>query len=265
MTTYRIAHFIPDPFLGAKLPMGVVVESHGQVHVHTNPHTPDVRCAGGVAHQYAWMRGVELLKNWDAAGLPAGIGPHVEVSAPMDVPEAFDLDTLVMKLFADRDVEPDEGESLARHRGPRRSTLGYQFLKNFGAARHVRKRFRATKETLATAVHLDPISQYSTGAERTILLEPLAFEQRALEDDLRHVATRASAYANAIGLDGREDKFSMVVYLLAGGGRKERHLAMDSLEPFARVVDTTDKQMRDTFFDELRANATGMQAMSVTT
>ncbi len=47
MTTarYRLIHFVPDPFNGARVPVAAVLQAHGRLSVHEMPNMPGPECA----------------------------------------------------------------------------------------------------------------------------------------------------------------------------------------------------------------------------
>jgi hypothetical protein len=249
MTQLRIAYFITDHFLGSQLPLGIVFDGPDGRLVVANPRTPDQRCIGGAAALFTWNRARALLAQHTGDELPLGVGPHVTLSAPIELPAGARYDTYANGLFAEVVDKPAERGT----RGATRISAGMRFLSNWNVAGHVKTKFKADQR-LPSAKHLAPISHYVDGHRTTLLLEPLAFDRQGLTRTVTDVATRLGAYAHALEVDGVRGLFKLQVYALEGGRQEERREAFDALTPFAQVVDISVPKARDSFLEEIRAS-----------
>ncbi len=255
MTHIRIAYFITDHFLGGQLPLGIVYDGPEGRRVVANPRTPDERCIGGAAALFTWQRARTMLAQHVGDDLPVGMGPHITLSAPIELPAGARHDVYAKGLFA----EVIDTPRVRGSRGEYRTAAGMRFMNNWGVARHIKAKFKADRTLLPTAEHLKPVSQYVVGHDTTLLLEPLVFDRQGWLRTVSDVSTRLGAYAHAMDDDGVRGLFKLKVYALEGGLRADRHRAFDALAPFADVVDIGVPKARDLFLDEIRIHGDSAQ------
>jgi hypothetical protein len=199
--SYRLVHFTPDPFTGARLPLGaVVVDRSGEVRVAKVNHLP-LACLGDRGLQIAVQR---LHARLDGIGnaevLPPAFGPYATLGEAVIVPDGVPdplgwVDALLnpARPRARKEAEP---------RGAQRPSLGYRFFETWRVARYVRKTFRPGTDGDGWlgrhAAGLPELSHWASGTDEVLLMEPLVPSRSRFEADLKDVAQRIGAYRYAI-------------------------------------------------------------------
>lgn len=85
--SYRLVYFVPDPFLGGRIPIAALVEEEGAVQVVRMPRLPCPDCLGGAAA--ASIVKMSLMDLEEVTALderPEGLGPQVEIGEAREVP-----------------------------------------------------------------------------------------------------------------------------------------------------------------------------------
>lgn len=85
--TFRIVHFVPDPFLGGRVPIAALVQSDGRLTVVRVPHLPGPACLGresAAAAMRLALEDLERLRSFEH--LPASMGPQVVLGEVREVP-----------------------------------------------------------------------------------------------------------------------------------------------------------------------------------
>lgn len=254
--SYRLVHFTPDPFTGARLPLGaVVVARNGDVRVAKVNHLP-LACLGDRALQIAAQR---LHARLDGIGsaevLPPAFGPHATLGEVVAVPDGVP-DPLG---WVDALLNPPRSRErrAAEPRGAQRSSFGYRFFETWRVARYVRKTFRPGTDWegwLGThAAGLPELSHWVSGTDEVLLMEPLVPSRVRFEADLKDIAQRIGAYRYAIEQAENGRKGRLIAYVTAGGHPDQRVEARETLAPFAHeVVDTDDDAARERFVATIR-------------
>jgi hypothetical protein len=254
--SYRLVHFTPDPFTGARLALGaVVVERDGRVRVAKVNRLP-LACLGDRGLQIAVMR---LHARLDGIGsleaLPSVFGPYATLGEPVGVPDGVP-DPLG---WVDALLNPERPQQRrnAEPRGAHRANVGYRFFETWKVSCFVHKTFRPRVDgqgwLAKHAVGLPELSHWVAGPTELLLMEPVVPARPRFEADLKEIAQRVGAYRYAVEQAGEERKGRLLVYLTAGGPAERRAAAREALTPFAHeVVDTDDERARDGFVAAIR-------------
>lgn len=86
--TYRLIHFVPDPFTGMRFPLGAIVAESGNVRVTKVAKLPSASCLGDHTLALAIQRlhgRLDAIASADA--LPAVFGPYASLTEPKEVPQ----------------------------------------------------------------------------------------------------------------------------------------------------------------------------------
>lgn len=254
--SYRLIHFSPDPFTGARFPLGAVVaDAQGEVRVARVERLPSADCLGdrrlavAVQRLHARLGAVTTVE-----ALPAVFGPYATLAEPQEVPKGVpDALAWVQGMLAPTAAQEAH---LVTPRSRRRATLGYRFFQTWGVQRYVRKTFKPATDWggwLDSYSALPQISHWVPGQNQVLLMEPVVPTRRQFEQDVGKIAMRLGAYRHAMehASNGREG--SLLAYITAGGRPDMREMAMEQLQAFAHdVVDTEDATSRDGFIERIR-------------
>lgn len=88
LTRYRIVHFVPDPFTGARIPIAAVVAYAGTVALALATRLPSADCLGRVsllATMHMVLHALAAVESLDV--LPIAVGPHAVLGDARYVPE----------------------------------------------------------------------------------------------------------------------------------------------------------------------------------
>lgn len=261
MTTafYRLIQVTPDPFLGAEVPVGAVVQlGQNELTVVKRAALPSSVCLGSERLALAvesLMDRLAGVSSFDA--LPAMFGPLTVLSEPRPIPARVDDPAAWVSML----LSPGPATaSSSRSRRPQRSTQGYAFFQTWRVARHVKKTFRPLEDgdgwLARSGGALDAVSHWVDGEDRLLLMEPIVPSRRASIKDVKTVAQRFAAYRVAFERATGEMSGRLVAYVTAGGGADQRAALMGGLEGYAhQVVDTTDPGARAEFLAEIKEYA----------
>lgn len=253
---YRLVHFTPDPFTGARLPLGaVVVGRDGAVRVAKVDSLP-LACLGERGLQIAVQR---LHARLDTIGsaetLPTAFGPYATLSEAVVIPEAV-ADPLG---WVDSLLNPSQPRRrrTAVPRGAHRSSLGYRFFETWRVARFVRKTFQPATDWEGWlgrhAAGLPELSHWVPGIDQVLLMEPVVPTRHRFESELKEIAQRIGVYRYAVENAENGRRGRLIAYLTAGGHPDQREEARQTLSPFAHeVVDTCEEGPRLRFLDTIR-------------
>lgn len=253
---YRLVHFVPDPFLGGRVPVAALVEQDGAVSVARLPHLPGPACLGG---QAAWSL-VQIVLD-DLAETtrfdhpPDCLGPQALFDKVRLVPAGVvDAKNWVEATLAAHTEAPHPEAPEQPHR-PHRSTWGYRFFQTHKVDRFVRKTFRPGEDAggfLQGASMLGPISHFVAGAAEVLLMEPIVPRRPNWEDDVRGVAKTFAAYKTALRQERGARRASLAAYVLAGGQERARKAIFRDLARWADlVVDTASDGPRARFLEHI--------------
>jgi hypothetical protein len=257
-SSYRLIHFTPDPFTGARFPLGALVAAgDGAVQVAKVAQLPSAACLGdrnlavSVQRLHARLDAVHSIDT-----LPAVFGPYTTLSERREVPAGVsDPLAWVQHMLSPERPSPDR---LVTPRGAQRGSLGYRFFETWSVARYVRKTFRPAADQggwLGThAAGLQQITHWAQGEDAVLLMEPVIANRPQLEHDLQEIAARFLAYRYALEKTEEGRRGELIAYLPAGGHADQRGQARETLAAFAhRVVDTDDPVSRATFLHDIRS------------
>lgn len=97
--SYRLVHFIPDPFTEGRVPIAALVEADGHVSVVKAP-MPCACSLGGRSGEALLTMGLQALDHAKRfVELPRSMGPHFTLGDPRDVPAGVDAVAWVGNLF----------------------------------------------------------------------------------------------------------------------------------------------------------------------
>ncbi len=220
--SYRLVQFSPDPFTGARAPIGaVVVDRAGAVRVARAARpgvglSPDPGVQRVVQRLHARL---DAITSPDA--LPPAFGPYVTLDAPVTVPEAV-LDPVAW-VHSLLNPKPALGGRQGHARGPSRATVGYRYLESLGVAKHVRKNFQPETDLdgwlSPFAGGLTPITHWVAGEREVLLMEPLVPGRRS--EEVREIAQRVGAYRWALEQARSQVRGRLVVYVAEALGLNE--------------------------------------------
>lgn len=254
--SYRLVHFTPDPFTGARLPLGaVVVGRDGEVRVAKVNDLP-LACLGQRGVQIAVQRLHARLDGIRTAeALPPAFGPYATLGETVVVPDGVP-DPLGWVDALLNPARPRERQ-VAEPRGAHRASLGYRFFETWRVARYVRKTFRPATDWDGWlgrhAAGLPELSHWVAGTHEVLLMEPVVPSRPRFEADLKELAQRIGAYRYAVEHAENGRKGRLIAYVTAGGHPDLREEARATLSPFAHeVVDTDDDLVRDHFVATVR-------------
>lgn len=256
-TTYRLVHFTPDPFIGARFPLGaIVVDASGVVRVAKVRTLPSA-CPGDrrlvVAVQRVQAR-LEALTTADE--LPAVFGPYTTLAEACAVPARV-TDPLNW-VEAMLNPPPSPNRRFVAPHGAHRASLGFRFFETWRVDRYVHKTFHPSSDWEGRlerhAAGLPELSHWVGGRDEVLLMEPVVPTRSHFEHELKEVAVKIGAYRYALEDADAGSHGHLTVYLTAGGHPDRRASARDALAPFAHaVVDTDDEGQRIAFIERIRS------------
>ena len=85
---FRMIHFVPDPFSGARIPIAALVEGDKGVEVAIASQIPTAECLGSRAAETLLHGIVEDLRTggFPFGALPPKLGPQVRLGEPKTLP-----------------------------------------------------------------------------------------------------------------------------------------------------------------------------------
>lgn len=262
-TRYRLVHFVPDPFQGARVPVAAVLQAEGRVSVHEVPHIPGPECLGGkdrAALVSLMLEGLGQMSSFEQ--LPAALGPQAVLDTAREVPAGVNAQKwLERRLAATTQSEEKQPKS---HRPPQRATFGYQFFSNWGVATWVQKTFEPGVDIqgfLPSAAPIGKVSHYVEGQSEILLMEPLLPSRMHTDEDLHKVACLFGGYKAAIK-DAGEERATLIAYVLDGGNVETRQRIGSALRPYAdQVIDTSQDVAREQFLGRIRGVGQSKQSV----
>ena len=241
---YRIVHFVPQPFLGAKIPVAALVRHGGATRVVAADRQLDADSVGGVAQAATLRMLLRALEGASFDDLPATAGPHAVLDEPRAIPDSVDPLAWVSAF-----VLPARERGTRRTQRPRWSQYGLEFFRRHDVERHVQKRYSPQRYPDVVpelrGARLQPISQWVKGREAMLLMEPIVPADTRLDQALQDIATTFSAYR--FHLPQHVAAF-LIVYVLPGAPERLRARVREELEASAhQVVELDLDNERDLF------------------
>lgn len=255
---YRLVHFHADPFLGARFPIGALVETDAGLRFVESPRLPSEECLRSnenVALLQFVLRALREAHEFEMDSL----GPSVTLAKPYQLPEG--------ERAPERWVEATLGggtrsqgdlmlfEQTVHSRAPSRSNFGRRFLEQHEVAQFVRDTFtpgQSVEGVLDTAVGLEPITQYVVGDGALMLLEPIVPGRPNLARELTEINTRLRAYRAALAEMKKPGWSVDLIAFVLHGSKELRDRAMMQLSSNASVVDTNRREPRVHFIEKIR-------------
>jgi len=255
--SYRLIQFAPDPFTGARYPLGAVVShGRGEVSVAKAARVPGAGCLGNrslaIAAQRLHAR-LDSIESPDA--LPAVFGPYVSLSKPRPIPAGVgDPTSWLTSLLTPPSIP---GDGLKNVRGSQRSTLGFRFFETWKVARYVEKTFEPTSDwdgwLSPYGLGLQRIAHWVPGEKTALLMEPVVPSRAKFDKDLKEIAAKFLAYRAALDKVENGRTGQLIAYITLGGHPDQRAAAVETLAPFAHsVVDTAQPQRAAAFVEAIR-------------
>lgn len=271
--SFRLVHFCPDPFSGARFPIGAVIEGQ-QVHIARSLHVPDAHCVGGsqkaaLARMIHTRLGVMALKHSNE--LPDILGPFVSLGEPREVPirleEPIEIQRWIIEVFLGGTNAEKDSIKHSGVRAPSPRAYGKQFFAAYGVEKFVRSNYRPDShlpDEFRPVGPLHSITHWVGDEHELMLMEPLVPEREHFRGDVEHINTRFSSYRFILSkVPPSRLQASLCAFLLRGGSRNERTYARDCLSGSAHcVVDLESDKERREFVERvktigLRAEAQG--------
>lgn len=254
---YRLIHFTPDPFAGARFALGAVVsDERGQVRVARAEWLPSAACLGDRSLAVVVQ---QLHKRLDAVEsserLPSAFGPYATLAEPHQIPRG--VDDAVAWVEATLSRAAPEGGRVRNPRGSNRYTLGYRFFETWKVARYVRKTFKPDHDWGGWlgrhGAGLPQVTHWVEGQVQALLLEPIIPTRHQFEQDLKDIATKFGAYQYALEQTENGRTGQLIAYVTGEGHPQRRAEAKEILDAFADVVvDTADTPARQGFLESIR-------------
>jgi len=257
-STYRVVHFIPDPFSGARVPVGALVKSPGSTGIGVAKLRVALGKLVGSAREIAVIDQVvsSLFAAQDLSALPASTGPQAVLGPLLSIPKSVHDPVRWVEDFILTRQEP-----VARKRNERlnRQGAGLRFFSTYGVRKHVKEKF-APKDfwpriPAALTQNLQPVSHWTEGANEILLMEPIVFADRGLERVQREVFARFSAYSQI--LSQVDLKATLLVYLVQGGDASQRRDVISGFRSLDRAatIDLEVESERQAFIEKVRTTS----------
>jgi hypothetical protein len=242
MNTYRLVYLVLDPFVGARVTLGALLEGDPPVLVRAQL-LPEMG------------RGQLALARLALEVLPEEVGALLELGPPRELPAGAGERWLEVLLSP-----PPEPEAPAPARSPYRATFGRRFFETWQVSELVRATFRPDTDWDGRLARLSPygeVSHWVAGADSVLLMEPVV-PRPQLSEDLRDLAKLFASYR--AGLRGEEHTLRLVAYLLPGATEAQRAEVLSALVDAHEVVDTEDEAQRTALLQAIREHARTAQS-----
>jgi len=257
LTRYRVMHFSPDPFNGARWPFAAIVERDGGVEVARSGHLPGPDCLGGenAAGLLRWM--VDQLAQVDRFDrAPTSFGTSVLLDTAVSLPAGV-ADPV---RWVEEHVLPraPSARSASRPRAVSLAAAGMRFFEAHQVRPWVRPRFDPQVDWPVAALRgtsgLARVSHFTRGGAELLLMEPIEVVRVHGLRDLQEPITKIQAYRGAIDRSGSAGgPMQTVFYLLAHNDAERCAKVRDQLADAAhRVVDTNIVGEREALLADIR-------------
>jgi hypothetical protein len=246
---FRLVYLVPDPFVGARVPLGALLAGPPPRFVRAQPELgrarlPLARLALEVFPE---------LESFDV--LPEALGALLELGPVRELPDGAGERWLEALLSP-----PPDPEQPAPARSPQRATFGRRFFETWQVGDLVRATFRPDTDWDGRLAKLSPygeVSHWVAGADSVLLMEPVV-PRPQLAEDLRDLAKLFAAYRAA--LRGEEHTIRLVAYLLPGATERQREEVLSALVDAHEVIDTEDEAQRAELLQAIREQARTAQS-----
>jgi hypothetical protein len=256
--TYRIVHFVPDPFSGWRVPVAALVQVGAEVRVVPSPMVPGPASLGGrPAAALFRMIAASLSEVRTLDRLPAGAGPQAFLDVARTAPVAG-LDAAAAWIASHvlpQHVPVTRAAPLTTHAPPRRMH-GTRFFETWHVATFVKPTFEPASDwdgRLGPLAAYGDVSHWVGGRDDLLLLEPIVPSRAKFAEDLEAVAKVFGAYRFALSQLADTASPTLIAYVLGGSDERKQDAATALGAAAHRVVDTDDPVARRHFLDEIRA------------
>jgi hypothetical protein len=255
---YRLVHFLPDPFSGARVPIAALVSGASGLKIARASHLPGAACLGSPEKEFALgyvLESLERARTLD--DLPVEVGPQAILGPITSVPSGVTNPTAWVQEFVLPHIATRQTSTAPR--STKRHTRGFRFFEEWKVAQWVGKHFHPEKEWAdlfsARSVGLEPVSHWAgSGQDQLLLMEPILPGRVQRDADVKAVFNRLAGYQVflASGPEEIRKRTDVCIYVLPGAEEHRGAVisAFDTLK--ARVVDTENTPQRDALLDEIR-------------
>lgn len=248
---YRIVHFVPDPFSGARIPIGALVSVGGNVEV---VRSGDIaRTQSPASSALIDFIASKLASSKDLSTLPPSAGPQAVLGPAGEIPA-----TVADPVGWVRSFVLPQGAA-APSRKPSKVVLakaGMRLFQQFSVSRYVREKFAPAQAWSGIAGFpandLQKVTHWAGSSDaRVLLMEPMIPGLPNVEQVQSRIFGRFSAYTNV--LKAFDLQAELFVYVLQGGREDERSAIRRGLGllPNVATVDTENENDRVAFFQAI--------------
>lgn len=256
--TFRLVHFVADPFTGARFPVGALVRTRDRIQVARTPEPIDLglaRTSGAAATARLVADALAEARNFDE--LPAAAGPQAELGEEREIPPEvaspvdWVRDCVLLRATPLRQRAPAATSK-------ERRAAGYRFLKQYGIAQFVGQRLHARELVpgLKAASVLTDISQYVRGPNRLLLIEPVLIVHAHQPKTIRRIGTTFMAWQHALERTEFAHRTEYYAYVLDREGTNRAGEVRELLSGSdVKVLDVNRTDERTHFIDVVRSAA----------
>jgi hypothetical protein len=242
-TRYRTVQFVPSLLSGARVPIGVLLESEGgAVTAIAAPRLPSAAVVGGADRLESCRAVLEILAEVQSfTHLPNAVNALAVLGEVNTVPAADPVAWVHHVLFAER-----EGPSRTKHR----ATIGFELLAGVLKERvgAIRKTFDAQQDGPGwlRGLPLPRASHWTGSTNSVLLLEPLVLDRASWQHDVSTISTTLGAYSTAARKSGAPRSLRGAAYVGGHGPAERRREVVRQLAMFADdVYDLADEHEAD--------------------
>lgn len=258
--TYRLIHFTPNPFTGARYPLAAAISwGDGRPDTIVDGHLPGPACLGSMGlYRMARRMLDDLVSLTDASRLPVAYETVALLDRPMRLPEVPQPEQWIRENLLLGKIELNHLEKAPqKHIGPRRGTLGRRFFASYRMNHVVRNDFnpRLTFPDPERWVAVPNVTHYAGGAKRVVLVEPLDLRRRVFLEDATKIARSFAMYRQARVSETVVHTVAMILPH-ADEDADKRGQVVSAVENFVdEVIDVTFDDDRDKLFRDLHEAA----------
>lgn len=253
---YRILHFVPDPFVGTRIPVAALVRQGSSLGFAKACFVPGPACVGSRESELLAMTldSLQRVESFDV--LPSAVGPHFVLEQIRAVPGTVEEPVAWVQrhvLPAQRHVDHQPKSP----RQPKRAVCGFRFMETWTVARYVKKDFNPAVslfEARADHTAMPKISHWvGTPEHELVLMEPVALERSHLDDEVREINTRFAAYRFFLDRGGfLPASTKLLAYILPHSTNTRSESVSERLSAAHEVVDTASERERLPFIEMIR-------------
>lgn len=253
-TRIRLVQFVPDPFAGAKVTIGALVESGGHVELARSPWLPGPGCVGGRKSYFAMMAILDALASPSRFEMPSGeVSPLARLGAELRLPS----DVTNPRAWVEKHLLPQRpsSEQDAKEvvpRGPHRDTLGQRFFEQWQVAQYVQRRYAPSFLPSTHPKAAEKVSQFVDGRQELLLMEPVVGTRAHLEDDLQAISQEFLAFRELFRTANMNKRPVFIAYVMTRGHMAAVGAAHQVLSKAADwVINVDDPGERERFLKRI--------------